>query len=439
MLGFLDSDKKLKFVLSKIYYHLIFMYGFNYRNIMVFNVSRFLNHLRTIDDPQMSHDTIDRLEDLLKHRDILHSDHNCDEYGNSLLGLICKYNEYCNIQVLDYLIKECGMDLNHRNNCGYSILGLACVNIHSVRVIEYLIKGCRLKQVSVFSPLIDDLNRLNYFGRTILSSACTFNESINVIKYLMEIREIQIQIDGLTFDRCKNLIAMQWKDHDKFNQLIVQCVDQHGTDVITGIIDQINPLTLGPMVREKLCLPDPFALRFDKFRQLVDDLKMCVRILEPESDPDLTESFDPIPGSDDQKEIIFIHNQMPYHGNPRIAFSALELTRGMDELLHFQEPILLTSDLSHDPMVQWVGSIDKKMDIMRIGPGDLISLLNHINKYPTTGTNLTSIEYDLIEYLETMRSQFNPLNLRDFAKSCRMKLLYLYLHNIKMGYGTQDH
>jgi hypothetical protein len=246
------------------------------------------------------------------------------------------------------------------------------------------------------------------------------------------------------------------------------CINKYGTDSIIEMIDQINILTLTPSIRKRLSLSDPLTLRFDKFKQLVDDLGMCVKIedfvtceseseshefgsLDEELFPDQKEDFvtcesesethefgslDEDLSPDQKQEIIFIHNEIPYHGNRRSALNALELTRGMDDLCCFREPITLTSELSADLMNQWIRSIDQKMNIMGIKTDDLIPLLNHINKYPTIGTNLTSIEYDVVQYLESMKSHFDPLNLIEFAESCGMKLLYMCLHNIKIEQQT---
>jgi ankyrin repeat protein len=372
--------------------------------------------------------------------------------GNSILGLAADNNS---VEVIRFLIEECGIDMNHLDNQNNSILGIACAKNNFVDVIHYLIKECRM-----------DPNHVNQFGATILYLACVYNESVEVIKYLMEITEVEIHI--MFTDKCKRLIALEWEDQIKFNQLIMQSIDKHGTDLVIEIIEQINILTLEPSVRKKLSLPDPFESRFDKFKQLVDELEMCVQIQDPgpdqlnseslnsenseslnsENSESLnSESLDRSSHLSDNKDqtqgIIFIHNQIPYYGNLRTALSALELTRGVEEILcQDLEPIVLTSELSHDLMDQWVRSIDKRMDIMAIRSEDLISLLNHINKYPTTGTNLTSIEYQVIRYVDSISISISISigssdgqilsDLKEFAQSHGMKLLYLHLHNIEL-------
>jgi hypothetical protein len=532
------------------------------------DVSLFLDRLHTQIQDQ---DLIDQIYQLLKTIDIDHYQDDCDGKGNSLLGLICKNNDYHDIRIIEYLVKECSMDLTHLNNYGESILGLACAyatnnsvkvieylikecemdpnhlnrigrsilglacainnsvevinfliekcsmdpnhldnngrsilnyacGYNSIKVIEYLIKECSLnlnnldyrgnsvlglacainKSVKVIEYLIKqcslDPNHLNNYGSSVLDLACANNKSVKVIKYLMEIKEIEIKIYGLSTYKSKQLIALEWNDQIKYNQLIDQLIAKHGTNMIRGMINWINILTLTPSIRKKLSLSDPLELKFDKYKQLVDDLKMCVQIQEPgpgpdpdpdpdplpdpdpdpQPDPDsfiigpiFTGSFDQIHQSEDQshqsedqsQEIVFIHNLIPYYGNLRITLGALDLTRGMEDILcQYQEPIVLTSGLSVDLMDLWVRSIDTKMDIMEIRLEDLIPLLHHIDKYPTMRTNLTSIEYQVIRYMDKIMKLSQDLNLissdlKDFAQSHAMKSLYLHLHNIKLAFN----
>jgi hypothetical protein len=472
---------------------------------MVFDAQKFIVFVRGLQDPELSSDTINQLEQFVKKYqvDINHCDNNGNsilhiacaknsvgviEYlikecsmdlnhlnknGNSILGLACARNN--STKVIEYLIKECSMDLSHLNKNGNSILGLACALNESVKVIEYLIKECSMdlnhldkngnsilglacannQSVNVIEYLIKEcsmvLSHLNKNENPILGLACRFNRSVNVIKYLMEIKDIEININGMSADKCRKIIVLEWKDQKKYNDLVDQIIDKHGAYLIMRMIDQINILTLYPDVREMLFLSDPLELRFDKFKQLVDDLKMCVQIpdtnpLDPSLCESESESLDQMSEfldtcSDQKQEIIFMHNKIPYRGNPKTVLNALELTRGMGQIFcSHDEPIVLTSELSGGPMDKWVRSIDKKMDISNIGLEDLVPLLNHINKYPTLETTLVSIEYEVIHLLDSMRLSGNNVlsNLEEFAQSHEMKLLYLHLHNIGLRSGDSS-
>jgi hypothetical protein len=81
----------------------------------------------------------------------------------------------------------------------------------------------------------------------------------------------------------------------------------------------------------------------------------------------------------------------------------------------------------------WIRSMYiKQFNIMKIRPQDIVSFLNHIDQYPTDFLTICTIECDLIRYLDTVHEiVFEDLipNLKDISMRCRLKRLYLWIHN----------
>jgi hypothetical protein len=144
-----------------------------------------------------------------------------NQYNNNCLTRACLNNT--NLAVIKYLIEECKMDINHENQDNNNCLALACLNNTNLAVIKYLIEECKM-----------DINHITHRKNNYLGLACIRNTNLAIITYLMEEHKIDTNHVNYDNDNCLGLAC--WKN---INLGIVKyLIEDHKMDI--NHVDRYN-------------------------------------------------------------------------------------------------------------------------------------------------------------------------------------------------------
>jgi hypothetical protein len=239
-------------------------------------------------------------------------------------------------------------------------------------------------------------------------------------------------------------------DYDKLNNLLESALTHCYYPVVTdekikSISEIINPLMIDKsQFRYEEYFEDPYDKKFVEFINYVDSLIIPVKIQYKNTNLHTScqlldkESRDHTNPSHPWK-ILFIHNNISYYGEQDTMYrSFLFLSDCIEH--NDDEPFVLSGSITKQSMNLYIdGSCRGDFDISDIDYSDILQFMKFIEQYPTKTIFLEKLETSIIDYFETgynnneiLRDLIADQEMVDLALRCRLKYLYLYLHNKKI-------
>ena len=221
----------------------------------------------------------------------------------------------------------------------------------------------------------------------------------------------------------------------------------HMIDTLCEILEKINPVALNKENLQKCKFDDPFTKKFKDFTKLVDELTIKIdipEIIHPH-EPLLPESGRPkvTPFRDrsvdeltkiDCNELLFIHNNIPYHGNKNIIYqSMLFIGDIVDHTDTTSEPFILDLPVPKYIIDLYIAaSYDNYFDLEKIKLWDFKQFIDFIDRYPTDVLSIDRIEGHILNYF--VNHNVSPDEwIKGWVSRYRLKYLYLYTHNKKLA------
>lgn len=320
---------------------------------------------------------------------------------------------------------------------------------------------------------MQDPDHTDIYGTSCFLNACYFNRNYLLIAmYLIESTDAKISFRCIPSTNGENNLGIK-NNFERFNQVLdlgLKEYDQEECDreSLNLIVPRINPMLLISRSRRdlltKYCIRDPFDNMFPMkdFIKFTDDLNCSLPVPVPvpitvhvpintSVSPitvlslDQDENIDKI-DSMRPRSLVFVYNGDNYYADPEIVFNEIILFKEIKDILRFDEPVVLSCgsggyDYLSSPCPKylinlWLGSIDtKEINLMEIEPQDILSALDHIDRYPTESLSIKLIEHQLIRYFDQMTTECQSICLKyliDLSSRYGLKYLYLWIHNQKI-------
>jgi NADH:ubiquinone oxidoreductase subunit E len=360
-----------------------------------------------------------------------------NEHGYDCLMLACMQNQ--NLDVIKYLVNDLSMDVNYVTNYGENCLTLACCKNTNLEIIKYLINDLRM-----------DINHTDNDGANCLRVACIVNNNLEIIKYLIESTDAHIpHIHPLDqYEKWKKIIKSLSRNHQRFVDVLNAGLRIYGfinkNDVI-DFLQNLNPLLLmGVDLVRKLVISDlpmdPMdqRFRFNDYMKHVDDLQFFIVPIPIPVSRQLFKSSTPLINFTKSSTPLFNYNGLVYHGYRELVYESILCLREIKEIANFDQLITLSGQIPEYMMNLWIyGMYSKRFNIMDIRPCDIPMFLDHIDQYPTDFLTICTVENDLINLLDLMDTVSEELiqSLKHISVRCRLKRLYLWIHNKKIQSG----
>jgi ankyrin repeat protein len=378
------------------------------------------------------------------------------ERNNMILNYACQYNKHAD--VIKWLVKN-GYDPNYVNRDGDNCLTVGCWKNKNVEMIKYFI--CDLKM---------DVNHKDYLNNNCFLAACMGSKNIELIKYLVESTEVDtncvnarkqnwtsfVKLDSgsatidflinnertnIVFKRDAEIKMMEYvllntRDHRKINQSIESAIDLHGFDCVRKIIEKLNPfiLTKG---NQKILNINPFVEKsYEECVGLLDALghRASVRKTQGLSEKNRNKNKNQNHRLNDftrQNELLFRQGSENYYGHREIVYNAMYLFKDSENLIDFQNPVVLEGDLSKDVMNLYISAMyTGRIDLDPIPSDEFIDFIKFIDQYPGTGCSVDQLENKIIRYVRKHLPGYCEY-LVSVCDKYQLKSMYLSIHNEK--------
>jgi len=395
--------------------------------------------------------------------------------GSNCLMAACHWN--MNLGIIRYLIEDVKMDIHHANKSWNNCLILACKNNTNLEIIKYLIQDLKM-----------DINFENSVGLNCLTYAYKYNTNLEIIKYLIESTDGVISVckDSCMdrdqahdqYGRWKKIIKLISKNYNRFRITLTMGLNRFAyrtrnydlQDDLMDFLKTLNPLLLmdtrpipgsvqGTGTEEEIMFNDyakyvliPESvqqgtdimedIKFNDYVKYVDELQAFIVPIPMPFDIQSCECNnlsikDPISLIDidftENLSLLFDHNGSQYHGHRSIVYESIQCLREIKDVANFDQLITLSGRIPKYAMNQWIYAMySKRFNLMNIEPEDIIPFLDHIDQYPTDFLTISSIECDLIRYLDANSQNIDdPMIpcLKEISLRCRLRRLYLWIHN----------
>lgn len=231
-------------------------------------------------------------------------------------------------------------------------------------------------------------------------------------------------------------------DYNKLNALLesalIYCHYPWVSDErIKRIGELINPLMIDKgNFRYDEYFEDPFDKKFEEYINLVNSLPIPVNTQHQQVFS--CTSHQPLNNKNHTQsgQILFIHNNIPYYGDRNAMYETL-LFLPDDIKYDDDEPFVLSGSITKKSMNHYIdGSCCGKFNISDIDYSDILQFMKFIEQYPTKIIFLEKLEGSIIDYFEDgykdnkmLRELIAGQEMNDLITRCRLKYLYLYLHN----------
>jgi hypothetical protein len=330
------------------------------------------------------------------------------------LHVACRYNT--NLEIIKYLMNDVKVDAMLLDNKGNNCLFEACRENDNIEVIKYLI------ELNIY-----DIDSKNNNGANIFVDS-TFSNIINyiAIKYIVEKTDVQMDLKRMKFITYNTLLPLITGNHKRLNVLLKKGILMYGFKNLIPFIKTLNPLSIySEMIRLDVGISDPFDLKYQKFKELVDKLESPVSIQIKQSDMVCHENQISSDSTSNYQEILFVHNNKKYFGNKDIVYKSIILLNDV----HFEqneETIVLSIDVPEYVMDLYVESCYcTYFMIHRLLPEDFVSFIKLIDQYPTTTISIDRNEPLIVLYM--MKNNIKKCDYLDnvFQRYC-LKLCYMY-------------
>jgi len=375
--------------------------------------------------------------------------------NNMILNYACQNNKH--VDVIKYLVKN-GCDPNYVNPNGDNCLTVGCWKKKNMEIIKYFI--CDLKM---------DVNHKDYLNNNCFLAACMGRVNIELIKYLVENTEvdtncvntrkqnwttyIKLNTDSETIDflinnektnivfkhgadiKMMEYVLLNTRNHRKINQSVESAVELHGSEIVRKIIERLNPfiLTKG---NQKLLNINPFVENsYEKCVGLLSALghKASVRKIQGVSkkNQNRNKNHNRLNDFTRQNELLFRQGSENYYGHREIVYNAMLLFKDSENLIDFQNPIVLEGDLSKDVMNLYISAMyTGRIDLDLIPSDEFIDFIKFIDQYPGSGCSVDQLENKIIRYVRKHLPGYCEY-LVSVCDKYQLKSMYLSIHNGK--------
>ncbi len=422
-----------------------------------------------------------------------------DNSGNTCLIMVCKFN-YVELKFIKYLIEICKIDVYHMNNIGYNCFGYTCMNNTNLNVIKYLTKYFKNeinkininndsyltlacwgnKNLEIIKYLINELkmniNHKNINGFNCLMMAYRHNnleiikyllnehqmdvnansdfpilkyicqennDFVNIIEYLINVKNISINLYGVTLNKFKKFIKTI-DNYNIFNNLLELGKHEYNNLPVETFISDINPLLFNKNNIVFFDIENPYEKTFSTFVKYVDQLKNKIplsfdlqklkKTQENNIHPSVNiESENTILINDFSKhsELLFKHENINYYGNRNIVYNSIIFFKQIIDIADFSDDIILTCTVPKYIINLYIlTTYTNKFNIHLIKPCDILQFLKFIDQYPTIDLSIELLERDIIEYFDTYRIDYDDYT-KVLCRKYQLKIMYLQIHNNK--------
>jgi hypothetical protein len=361
-----------------------------------------------------------------------------DDNDDNFLTLACWKNT--NLEIIKYLINDLGSDTNHVNRNGDNCLTLACWQNTNLEIIKYLINDLGM-----------DVNKMDIYGDNCLTLACKKNTNLEIIKYLIESTDAILPFfhnlvnDLNLYEIWKKIIRSLSKNFNRFRDILSMGLGGMGVlkdkDDLMDFLKTLNPLLLMG-VNHPMQGFDPMdqIFRFNDYVKYVDELQSFIVPIPPDPASVSSSHCNPIPWMvseiDFRKKpsMLFHYNGTEYYGSRELVFESICCLKEITDVANFDQPITLSGSLPEYVINLWIRSMySQRFDLMDIRLDDLVQFLIHVDQYPTNLLTICTLEYDLIKYLDALDQRLVSKglvqSLKQISVRCKLKRLYLWIHN----------
>ena len=345
------------------------------------------------------------------------------------LMLACGFS---NLEIIRYLIEECKIDTQYVTPFNTNYLMFACMHNKNLEIIKYLVK-------IYINKIYDENNN----GDNCLALACRYNSNIEIIKILSYyIDFLTVSFKNITCEKFEQIVLSYTQDSMDINSILRKGYEMD-YQCLPKLIKDINPLILSKSIRLLFNIDNPFYMKFDNFKILVDSSQCLIPAplkeksnVFKEKDVDMEQYSYQDSNVDidysDVPKILFKHNHITYYGNQKIVYNSMLFLKDIVSDINFDDPLVLDVLVPKYIINLYIKSAyDNKFDINKIKPDDFINFLKFIDQYPTSVLSIDKLENELIEYLNKHKISYEE-PMSDIIKRYDLKYLYLDLHNKKV-------
>jgi hypothetical protein len=267
-------------------------------------------------------------------------------------------------------------------------------------------------------------------------------------KYLIESTDAKIPFfhnlidDPGLYVKWKKIIKSLSKNINRFRHTLSKGLSgpdlQENNGDLIDFLKTLNPLLLMDIMGIDRLISDfdPMQrLKFDDYVKYVDDLRSFI-VPTPNPIPEPSDHSDPMIWIDFRKKpsMLFNYNGSEYYGSRELVFGSIHCLKEIMDIANFDQPITLSGQIPEYAMNLWIRSMyTQQFDLMDIMLDDMVQFLTHVDQYPTNFLTICSLEYDLIKYLDALDpvdvSEELIQNLKHISLRCKLKRLYLWIHN----------
>ena len=133
---------------------------------------------------------------------------------------------------------------------------------------------------------------------------------------------------------------------------------------------------------------------------------------------------------------MFEYNGDKYYGDRSLVYDSIICLREIKDIVNFDQMITLSGRLPGYIIDLWIRSMGtNQLNLTEIKSDQIVDFLNHVDQYPTTGLSIDTMEHQIIEYfdqiksLDPVRTETHGEYLKSLSIRYRLRSLYLWVHN----------
>ena len=315
------------------------------------------------------------------------------------------------------------MDVNHKDYLNNNCFLAACMGRVNIELIKYLVENTEV-----------DTNCVNTRKQN-WTTYIKLNTDSETIDFLINNEKTNIVFKHGADIKMMEYVLLNTRNHRKINQSVESAVELHGSEIVRKIIERLNPfiLTKG---NQKLLNINPFVENsYEKCVGLLSALghKASVRKIQGVSkkNQNRNKNHNRLNDFTRQNELLFRQGSENYYGHREIVYNAMLLFKDSENLIDFQNPIVLEGDLSKDVMNLYISAMyTGRIDLDLIPSDEFIDFIKFIDQYPGSGCSVDQLENKIIRYVRKHLPGYCEY-LVSVCDKYQLKSMYLSIHNGK--------
>jgi len=374
-----------------------------------------------------------------------------------------------NPHVIKHVIEKYKLDVHDTKFDDYEsnynpFLPIVCQRIGSMNIVKYLVEE---KQINVNQKCVEEsiersLYSLRRLPVVLPERFSEKNERCEIIAYLLAIAQKDATSESLKYCELseQKLVFMHMLSMDQINPhtyyknlnsllgMMIDSVDDKknsrkyyssdGLEIfsVSEIIKIIQEVSSPLIIDEKyhsIFKIEPCGCNgnFDEYMKSVDRIQCIIQLSHRKNNNRSTHTHPTYCPDFTRSQDIFKCGGEIYRGDRKIVYVTMLFLRDLLDDCDFNESIELSVSLPKYAVNQYINaSFTGSFDLKTIDPRDFIQFLKFIHQYPTTVISIEQLEYQIIDYFESNKLNYNDYQyLKDMVKQYKLYDIYLDARN----------